>query len=73
MENREYRTTARVRILVAIDSTGNWVSAGDNGSNSDPKDWIMIDDLGAHMSYFWIDAEVPIPQEATLKGTVSDA
>lgn len=68
-ESAVSQTTKRVRILVAIDSAGKWISAGyDYGNGSDPKDWIMVDDLNEHMAYCWIEADVPIPTEATVVG-----
>jgi hypothetical protein len=64
-------TTVRVRVLVAIDHTGAWVSAGHSG-DSDPKDWIMIDDLSEMMAYRWIEADVPVPVEVTVEGAARD-
>lgn len=61
--------TKRVRILVAIDSEGKWTSAGyDYGNGNDPHDWIMLDDLGPHMSYHWVEADVPLPVSTTIEG-----
>ncbi len=64
-----FQTTKRVRILVAIDSDGKWVSAGyDYGNGSDPKGWIMLDVLGPAVAYRWVEADVPIPVEMTVEG-----
>lgn len=65
------QTTKRIRILVAIDSDGKWVSAGcDYGSASDPKEWIFLDDLGTNLTYHWIEADVPVPGETTIEGQI---
>jgi len=60
--------TQRVHILVAIDGKGNWASGGYglNGESHDPHEWIAIDDLDTLLSYHWIEADVPIPQETTI-------
>jgi len=52
--------TVSVRILVAIDETGAWVSCG-SSRTIDPKNWIMLDDLGSDLAYRWIEADVPMP------------
>lgn len=66
--------TKRVCILVAIDTEGKWVSAGYNlGCGPDPKDWIMLDDLGLVFRYHYVEADIPLPEaEQTIEGSVSD-
>lgn len=65
----------RVRVLVAIDHEGKWSSAGydyGDGSGSDPKEWLIIDGLSEHMSYHWVEADVPVPSESIVVGRVAD-
>lgn len=61
-------TTRRVRILVAIDADGSWVSYGDGGADdSDCRQYIDEEDLGHHRAYHWIEADVPIPASLTIE------
>lgn len=65
--------TVRVRILVAVDADGQWVSRG-NVWDSDEvhKDWISTDDLKDDFSCHWIEADVPVPAETTIEGSVTN-
>lgn len=69
--------TVRVRILVAVDDKGQWVSAGyysgAEAANNNPKEWIALDDLTEVMRYHWIEADIPLPEaETTIAGEVKD-
>ena len=62
----------RVRILVAIDAKGEWSATGfHRWDDAEAMDCIFIDDLGVHLSYHWIEADVPIPEPSTIEGEVS--
>ena len=70
----QLQTTRRVRILVAIDSDGKWVSAGHGCGDNDPKDWIMLDDLNEVVAYRWVEANVPLPSgELVIEGSAENA
>jgi hypothetical protein len=69
--------TVRVRILVAIDTTGDWQSYGHSKC---PDDWakedISTDALDGSEVYHWVEADIPVPvrlSEDIVEGTVSDA
>lgn len=69
--------TVRVRILVAVDDKAHWASSGyysgPQAANSDPKEWIALDDLSEVIRYSWIEADIPLPEpEATIAGEVKD-
>jgi hypothetical protein len=56
--------TVKVRILVAVDCSGNWTSHGHSGeSDTAMKDWIDIDNLEYGEVYHWVEADVPLPVE----------
>lgn len=57
--------TVPVRILVAIDETGEWRSYG-NSAVTDPKEWIILDDLGVEFTYRWVEADIPLPPVAPI-------
>jgi hypothetical protein len=63
----------RVRILVAIDDNGKWSACG-YYSNDDAatRDVIFIDDIGEHLSYHWVEADIPIPTPLTINGVVTE-
>lgn len=66
--------TVRVRVLVAVDSDGDWTAAAcDNNDVDDAMEWINTRRLRGNIDYHWITAEVPIPRETTIEGSVSDA
>ncbi len=63
--------TIRVRILVAVDSKGQWVSHGASGQNDATKRyWIVTEGLGERVAYRWVEADVPVPAEVTVEGDV---
>ena len=66
------QTTVRVRILVAVDDRGQWSSGGyhlaHHKSQPDPREWMSIDDLTEHLSYHWIEADIPVPTITTIEG-----
>ena len=67
----ESRTTARVRVVVAVDSEGKWSAVGASHFNDDDaRECCYIDDLGTHLAYHWIEADVPIPAPQTILGKV---
>lgn len=63
--------TVKVRIAVAVDPSGQWTAAG--WPNMEHVDMCAVDDLGPGESYFWVEAELPIPEITTVEGTTSVA
>jgi hypothetical protein len=69
----ESKLTVRVRILVAVDRNGKWISHGASGeSEAEARQWIFIEDLEEGEVYHWIEADVPLPVDAgpAIKGMV---
>lgn len=63
----------KIKILVAIDNEGKWAAAGYfSWSEAETKDCIFIDDLGTHLSYFWVEAEIPVPTIASVEGVATE-
>lgn len=62
--------SVKIKILVAVDDEGNWVAMGSSSSETTP-DWLPVDDLGLHLSYLWVEAEIPIPEIKTVQGGVT--
>jgi len=73
------KKTVRVRIAVAVTASGNWVADGWTdpiGGEATLRDAAFKylerkDDEAFHV--VWIEATVPIPTEATIEGSVTDA
>ncbi len=69
--------TVRARILVAVDTAGNYSSIGysdttDNALKQDIFLDAMTEDL---IAYHWIEADIPVPlapAETTVEGVVTD-
>ena len=63
--------TTRVRILVAVDPAGNWSGFGMPGDDYvSAKRNIYIDDLEEGERYYWVEADVPVPEIETVTGRV---
>ena len=63
--------TTRVRILVAVDPAGNWSAFGAIGyDEADDARNIYIDDLKEGERYYWVEADVPVPEIETVAGRV---
>lgn len=66
--------TVRVRIAVAVDSSGKWGSCGWMGA--DEEDAMChaceaLDALGEAL--YWLEAELPLPTASTIAAKVIDA
>lgn len=69
--------TVRARILVAVDTEGNYTSIGySDQTDDDLKDYIILDSLNEGLiAYHWIEADIPVPvapAETTVEGVVTD-
>lgn len=66
-------TTKRVRIAVAIDAEGRWSANGyfehDDERCTDEALYQMWGD-SCHTAVVFVEADVPIPQVATIEGRV---
>lgn len=65
--------TVKVRIAVAVDSSGNWSASGWKGASDDYAVSDVIDTVGECVSLFWVTAELPVPEMPTVAGTVEVA
>lgn len=70
--------TKQVRIALAIDSEGHWVAHGE--SDADDENAVMnvlelygtnIDEPFEPVQTYWVEAEVEIPEDKTVQGTVT--
>jgi hypothetical protein len=74
LDSSRHQTTVRVRVLVAIDDKGDWTAVGlSRYEEADCRDVIFTDDLGEHLTYHWVEADVPIPAPLTIEGIVQNA
>ena len=68
--------TKRVRILVAMDPSGEWSSMGCHVDDATTRNFITLDDLACGIiAYYWIEADIPVPvapPAATIEGVVAD-
>lgn len=65
--------TIHVRIMVAVDSDGQWAAFGYAGyTDATALDSCFIDDLGIHMSYVAVEADIPVPEVETIQGNVTE-
>jgi len=63
--------TVKVRIAVAVDPDGDWNSCGwKTGTNKDAMS-ICVDTLGSGEARYWLEAELPIPEIATIRAAVT--
>lgn len=65
--------TVKVRILVAVDSDGDWRARGGRAIH----DQRTKESLGSGMArirrFHWVEADIPLPEvEQTIAGSVSD-
>lgn len=63
----------KIRILIAVDSNGDWSSAGEYG-DTDPMEWLIVDGLADPIRYCWVTATVPLPDKdhLSIEGEVSN-
>lgn len=67
--------TVKVRVLVAVDSDGNWGACGYRGA----KDWQDLisgaaDHLnGGHETQAWITADIPLPSQKEIVAVVESS
>lgn len=66
--------TVRVRIAVAVNARGKWCAYGDSGSCDEAAEGEAHIGLGSPRasSFVWVEAAVPVPEEAVVQGEVSD-
>lgn len=66
----------KVKILVAVDPEGKWMSAGFGEEGeidySDIRECIILDGLKDPVKFYWIEAEVAVPVEQVVKGKATD-
>jgi hypothetical protein len=65
--------TVRVRILVAVDGTGDWQARGYAAPDEGRLKTRLSMGMGRVLRYHWVEADIPLPApEQTIEGTVSD-
>lgn len=62
--------TVKVRIAVAVDSSGFWSAYGRKGVHDDYAICTVIDDVDKCANSFWVTAELTVPETQTVPGTV---
>lgn len=77
-DRAEPKTTVRVRVLVAVDHNGEWISHGHSSSTDQSfREWTWAEDIEPNdgTALYWIEADVPLPAERrqTIQGVVYDA
>lgn len=65
------RKTVRVRIAVAVDPSGDWSACGWAGSEDDDKRGIASDTVGEHEAIYWLEADLPIPEQRRIEPTIT--
>ena len=70
--------TIKVRIAVAVHPNGEWNAVGwgrPNGREVTDKEKrdLAVDVMPDGESVFFVDAEIPLPKEPTIQGTVTEA
>lgn len=63
----------KVRIAVAVDSSGEWTSSGWNGCDAEDAKALASDAVGDPYAIYWIEAELDAPEVATVQGKVTRA
>lgn len=73
--SNEPQRTQRVRIAVAIDHKGKWIAYGDSrlADKERPIQVLdcMVDDLESGEAFYWVTAELPVPEACEVEGEVS--
>lgn len=69
--------TVRARILVAVDTDGDWSSVGTcDLTDEDMRKRLTPEDMACGIiAYHWIEADIPVPivpDETTVEGVVTD-
>jgi hypothetical protein len=52
----------KIKIMVGIDLDGNWCAGGWSEANEDDLKDMVADNIGYGENYFWVTAEVEIPE-----------
>ncbi len=64
--------TVKVRIAVVVDETGDWSAVG-YPTMRDDRDGIADCLNGLSLRWFWLEAELPLPETATVTPSVEEA
>jgi hypothetical protein len=74
------KKTIKVRIAVAVDEYGNWNSSGWKTANCAPAgdrevmgNALEFLDVGGAEACYWVTAELPLPIQGEIAGTVEAA
>lgn len=65
--------TVKVRIAVSVDPKGNWGSSGSSGQDEAEAHSWTVDLLQDGEARYWIEAELPVPEIATVQATVIES
>jgi hypothetical protein len=65
--------SVKVRIAVAVDPDGDWNSCGWKDGKAADAMSICVDTLASGEARYWLEAELPIPEIATIQAAVSEA
>ena len=61
----------RVRIALAVDSRGEWSSAGWSQADDDTLMDLAVESLMDGEARFWVEVDVPVPMATVLQGRIS--
>lgn len=65
--------TVKVRIAVAVDKNGEWSSyGGSTMTDADCREYMFLDTLEDGEQWFWLEADLPIPEIQTIQAKVSE-
>jgi hypothetical protein len=66
--------TVKVRIAIAVDREGKWAAYGfsrTDGSPANEEAWeIVLDIVDDGEARYWVTAELPVPEDADVVGSV---
>ena len=64
--------TVKVRIAVAVDRNGMWNACGWTGAKNEDMRKMAVDVVGAGDRVFWLEAQLPIPEELVIRADVTE-
>lgn len=66
--------TVKVRIAVAVDSSGEWNAYGGSGGMSDADQMdLCVEPLAQGEARYWLEADLVIPKVPTIQAEVQNA
>ena len=60
----------KIRIAFAVDSKGNWNTAGYESGDEEELMEDAVDSLEGAVDQYWIEAEIALPKPLIVSGTI---